>query len=104
MSAEGFDFTALDEVIHVRARLGIVAYLVGAGTADFNTLKRELALSDGNLSTHLSKLEDAGYVTIKRAIEGKRTRTTAALTRAGRKALDAYVNQVSRLATLKSAK
>lgn len=102
MSAQGFDFAALDEIIHVRARLGIIAYLIGAGAADFNTLKRELKLTDGNLSVHLTRLEEAGYVALARGTEGKRPRTTVTLSRAGRKAFDAYVTQVSRLAELKA--
>jgi DNA-binding MarR family transcriptional regulator len=100
VSAEGFDFTALDEVIHVRTRLGIMAYLIGAGAADFVTLKRDLRLSDGNLSVHLRKLEEAGYVSVERVIKGKQTRTTATLTRSGRKAFAGYVAEVSRLAAL----
>lgn len=102
MSAQGFDFTALDEIIHVRARLGVVAYLIGAGEADFNTLKRELKLTDGNLSVHLTRLEEAGYVALTRVAEGRRPRTTVTLTKKGRKAFDAYVTQVSRLAALKT--
>lgn len=102
MSAQGFDFTALDEIIHVRARLGIIAYLVGAGAADFNTLKLALGLTDGNLSVHLTRLEEAGYVALTRTPVGKRMRTTVSLTEAGRAAFDSYVTEVSRLAALRS--
>lgn len=104
MSAQGFDFTALDEIIHVRARLGIIAYLIGAGAADFNTLKRELSLTDGNLSVHLSRLEEASYVALERVPAGKRMRTTVSLTETGRKAFDSYVKEVSRLAELRPPK
>ena len=68
-----FDATDLDDVVHGRVRLGIMAYLAGAGAADFVTLKEHLRTTNGNLSVHLGKLEDAGYVELERAIVGKRT-------------------------------
>lgn len=61
-----FDINAIDEVIHGRMRLGVMAYLVGAGTTDFTTLKERLQASDGNLSVQLRKLEEAGYVAIRK--------------------------------------
>ena len=94
---DGFDAFSLDETIHVRARLGIMAFLIGAGKADFNTLKAHLEITDGNLSLHLKKLEEAGYVATHRAIEGKRTRTTVTLTDKGREAFDAYVQSIIKL-------
>jgi DNA-binding MarR family transcriptional regulator len=95
-----FDVSALDEVIHVRARLGLMAYLAGAGKADFNTLKGALDLTDGNLSVHLKRLEEAGYVALERAVVGKRARTTVGLTKTGRKAFADYVDGLSGLAAL----
>lgn len=95
-----FDFAALDEVIHVRARLGIMAYLAGAGKAEFGTLKGALSLTDGNLSVHLTKLEEAGYVALERRQVGKRARTTVMLTAAGRSALSAYVEQMAQLGAI----
>ena len=62
--ADDFDIARIDEVIHGRIRLGIMAYLAGAERADFNTLKARLQTTDGNLSVHLRKLEDAGFVTV----------------------------------------
>ena len=56
---EGFNANELDDVIHGRIRLGVMAYLVGAGSADFGTLKTQLQATDGNLSVHLRKLEEA---------------------------------------------
>ena len=61
---EGFDVNELDDVIHGRIRLGIMAYLVGAGAADFGILKAQLQATDGNLSVHLRKLEEAGIAAV----------------------------------------
>ena len=95
--ADRFDATELDDVVHGRVRLGVMAYLAGAGAADFVALKDHLQTTNGNLSVHLSKLEDAGYVTLERAIVAKRTRTTVRPTKAGRAALRAYVERMARL-------
>jgi DNA-binding MarR family transcriptional regulator len=95
--ASGFDVNGLDEIVHGRLRLGILAYLAGAGEADFNALAAHLGATNGNLSIHLSKLENADYVTLERMISGKRTRTIVHLTEAGRHALRAYVEHMAQL-------
>lgn len=82
---------ALDDVIHQKVRLGVMSSLVAAGEADFNFLKGALGVSDGNLSTHLSVLEERGYITARKEFVGKKPRTTYAPTDAGRKAFEAYV-------------
>jgi DNA-binding HxlR family transcriptional regulator len=82
----------LDETIHQRTRLAIMATLAGVESLDFNDLKAELGLSDGNLSTHLSSLERAGYVKITKSFRGKKPRTTTAMTAKGRKAMGNYVS------------
>ena len=64
----GFDIASIDEVIHGRLRLGVMAYLSTAQAADFNELKAKLQASDGNLSIHLRKLEDAGYIAIEKLV------------------------------------
>jgi DNA-binding MarR family transcriptional regulator len=92
-----FDHNALDDVIHGRARLGIMAYLSTADAADFVSLRDALALSDGNLSTHVAKLEEAGYVRTKKSFAGKKPQTTVVLTEAGRRAYAAYLGQLKRL-------
>ena len=92
-----FDATALDEVVHGRMRLGILAFLAGAGEADFVTLKDHLRTTNGNLSVHLGKLEDAAYVTLERSLEGKRTRTVVRPTEQGREALRVYVARLAKL-------
>ncbi|MGZ6015941.1 MAG: winged helix-turn-helix domain-containing protein [Phenylobacterium sp.] len=95
--ADDFDIERIDEVIHGRLRLGIMAFLSTAERADFTTLKARLQASDGNLSVHLRKLEDAGYVTIDKQFVGKKPLTTVALTDPGRTAFIAYLDAMARL-------
>lgn len=97
MSMDGFDITAIDEVIHGRVRLGVMAYLSSAQTADFNTLKVRLDVTDGNLSVHLKKLEEAGYVVIDKSFVGRKPHTQVSLTAAGRDAFVAYLDAMSSL-------
>jgi len=76
----------LDEVIHQRARLGIMAIVAETAQADFTTIRSTLELTAGNLSQHLVVLEDAGYIKIRKEFEGKRPRTWVKITRTGRRA------------------
>jgi DNA-binding MarR family transcriptional regulator len=96
---DDFDISGIDEVIHGRLRLGIMAYLVGAGagSAEFTELKGRLQASDGNLSVHLRKLEDAGYVAIDKRFVGRKPLTIARVTPKGRKAFLAYLDAIGRL-------
>lgn len=94
---DDFDISEIDEVIHGRLRLGIMAYLSGSGTADFNELKARLAASDGNLSVHLRKLEEAGYVAIAKSFIGRKPLTRVALTDKGRSAFVAYLDAIEKL-------
>ena len=82
----------LDETIHQRTRLAIMASLAAVESLDFNDLKAQLGLTDGNLSTHLSALERAGYVKIEKGFVGKKPRTTVGQTSAGRTAMQRYIN------------
>jgi DNA-binding MarR family transcriptional regulator len=93
----GFDHNALDDVIHGRARLGIMAFLSTAEEAEFVTLREALKLSDGNLSTHIAKLEDAGYVRTRKRFVDKKPQTAVVMTDAGRKAYIDYLGQLKRL-------
>ena len=95
--ADDFQIADIDEVIHGRVRLGIMAYLSGANTADFNELKTRLQVTDGNLSVHLRKLEDAGFVEVLKSFQGRRPLTRARLTDAGRKAFVDYLDAMARL-------
>jgi DNA-binding transcriptional ArsR family regulator len=86
-----YDHTAIDELLHSRARLAIVAFLAGAAEADFTAIRDATKMTDGNASVHLRKLEDAGYVTVRKHFVGRKPQSLYALTDDGRKALLAYV-------------
>jgi DNA-binding MarR family transcriptional regulator len=97
MAIDDFDISALDDVIHGRLRLGVMAILVSAQEADFSELKTRLQATDGNLSVHLRKLEEAGYIAIEKAFVNRKPVTRARLTKAGRKAFVAYLDAIGRL-------
>lgn len=97
MMADGFHIDRIDEVIHGRVRLGIMAYLSGADSANFNELKARLATTDGNLSVHLRKLEDAGFVAVDKSFVGRRPLTRARMTETGRAAFVAYLDAMAGL-------
>ena len=80
----------VDRVIHEPARTMIVAILYNLESADFLYLQREAGLTKGNLSAHLTKLEEAGYVRIEKTFRGKIPLTLCSLTESGRKAFDTY--------------
>ncbi len=80
----------VDRLVHEPARLMILMVLYNVDSADFTFLTNVTELTDGNLSSHLSKLEAAGYVEIEKGYAGKKPRTTLRLTGAGRQAVDAY--------------
>ena len=84
----------LDQIIHARARLLIISYIYLSGRADFRFLHVQTRLTWGNLSTHMSKLEEAGYVTIKKKIIQKKTYTTAFITKEGKNAFEEYKKQI----------
>jgi DNA-binding MarR family transcriptional regulator len=92
-----FDIGGIDDVIHGRLRLGIMAYLASADVADFNELKALLQATQGNLSVHLRKLEDAGYVEIEKSFLGRKPLTRIRITASGRKAFAAYLAAMGRL-------
>ena len=85
----------VDRVIHEPARLMIVAVLSAVEKADFLFLLNATELTKGNLSSHLSRLEEAGYVEIEKTFDGKTPRTICRLTEAGREALEAYRQQMN---------
>lgn len=92
-----FDIAAIDDVIHGRLRLGVMAYLSGSGVAEFNELKAKLQASDGNLSVHLRKLEEAEYVQIEKTYAGRKPLTRVTITDKGRKAFVAYLDAIEKL-------
>jgi DNA-binding MarR family transcriptional regulator len=81
----------LDDAVHQRTRLGILAVLCEGGRSDFSYLRDTLELTDGNLSRNISRLEQAGYVSVDKVLEGRRPRTWLTVTPAGRAALAAEI-------------
>jgi DNA-binding MarR family transcriptional regulator len=92
-----FDIANIDDVIHGRLRLGIMAYLADAEVADFQELKTLLQATQGNLSIHLRKLEDAGYIKIEKSFFARKPLTRARITAAGRKAFANYLAAIAKL-------
>lgn len=99
----GFDYREIDDVIHGRVRLSVMAFLSGAGAADFNELKARVGGTDGNLSVHLKKLEEAGYIKVVKGLRGKRPQTTVNLSKKGREAWIAYIARMEDLLRPKAA-
>ena len=89
-----FVFSGIDDLIHTRMRLAILTYLASVDDADFKSILEATGSSDGNVSVHLKKLEDAGYVAISKTFVKRRPHTRARITDAGRDALIAYIDQV----------
>lgn len=87
----------LDKVIHERLRLGIISALAANEKLSFTELKNLLATSDGNISVHARKLEDAGYVTQEKSFRGRMPLTEYKITAAGRKALVRYLDHMEAL-------
>jgi DNA-binding HxlR family transcriptional regulator len=89
--------TELDRLIHERMRLGIVSALAVNASLSFNELKDLMKTTDGNLSVHARKLEDAEYITCTKFFEGRTPKTEYRLTTAGRRALERYLNHMEAL-------
>jgi DNA-binding HxlR family transcriptional regulator len=87
----------LDRLIHERLRLGIVSALAVNDSLSFNDLKRLMDTSDGNLSVHARKLEEANYITCHKSFEGRVPKTSYSLTALGRKALERYLDHMEAL-------
>jgi DNA-binding MarR family transcriptional regulator len=91
------DLGKIDEVIHGRMRLGIMVYLADVETADFTELKTVLEATQGNLSVHLKKLEEAEYVAIDKSFVNSKPLTRATITPKGRRAFAAYLEALGGL-------
>ncbi|WP_298912930.1 transcriptional regulator [uncultured Algimonas sp.] len=92
-----FDLGAIDDVIHGRLRLGVMAYLSAVSPASFPELRDRTDATNGNLSTHLTKLEGAGYVRLEKGYKGKRPQTLVHLTKNGRAAWIDYLDAMKQL-------
>jgi DNA-binding MarR family transcriptional regulator len=91
MDRPEFDHHRLDEVLQARLRLAIVAALAANDGQDFPSLRTLVGATDGNMSTHLKKLEEAEYLRVEKAFEGRKPVTRYWLSKAGRKALARYI-------------
>jgi DNA-binding MarR family transcriptional regulator len=87
-------FSELDPIIHSRVRLAIMVLLLNSKSASFTYLKKEIAVSDGNLSSHLSKLESVDYINIRKHFMHKKPVTVISLTDKGRDALEKYTDNL----------
>ena len=96
-SAAGVRTAGLDRLIHERVRLGIVSALAVNDSLSFNQLKALLKTTDGNLSVHARRLEEASYVTCTKSFEGRIPKTEYRLTGAGRRALEHYLDHMEAL-------
>ena len=91
------DLGRIDDVIHGRLRLGIMVYLADVDAADFTELNTVLEATQGNLSVHLKKLEEAGYVAIDKSFKDNKPLTRVSITAEGRKAFSAYLDAMANL-------
>ena len=91
------DLGRIDDVIHGRMRLGIMVYLSDVDVADFTELKTVLEATQGNLSVHLKKLEEAGYVAIAKSFVNNKPLTRVSITPEGRRAFADYLEAIGRL-------
>ena len=95
--ANPFDHSGIDDVIHGRIRLGAVAYLAAVQSATFAELRDKVGTTDGNLSAHLRKLEDAKYVQIEKSFVARKPLTRVALTETGRQAWLRWLQSIDTL-------
>ncbi len=92
-----YAYETIDDVIHGRVRLAIVAYLASVDRAEFTILRDVVKATDGNLSIHLRKLEDAGYVAVDKRFVDRKPQSLYALTPGGREAFRRYVDRLAGL-------
>ncbi|MGA8493589.1 MAG: transcriptional regulator [Terriglobales bacterium] len=90
-------FQQLDRVIHEKGRLAIMSMLAASPELSFTELRDALAMTDGNLTTHIRALQEAGYVSVAKSFQNRRPLTTCSLTAAGRKAFTEYINLLEQI-------
>jgi DNA-binding MarR family transcriptional regulator len=86
-----------DDIIHSKIRLGVMSILMTAESAQFTYLKELIKTTDGNLSVHLKKLEDAGYITVQKKFVRRKPQTLCRITSKGRKAFEKYVGALEKI-------
>lgn len=90
-------FLNLDRVIHEKGRLAIMSMLAAATSLSFTELREALAMTDGNLTTHIRTLQEAGYVSVTKTFQNRRPLTTCALTPEGKRAFSAYIDLLEQI-------
>lgn len=90
-------FLKLDRVIHEKGRLAIMSMLAAAAELSFTEMRDALAMTDGNLTTHIRALQQEGYVSVAKSYQNRRPLTTCSLTPAGRKAFTAYIDLLEKI-------
>lgn len=92
-----FDYQKIDDLIHSRIRLAIMSVLISVDEADFTHLKKLVKTTDGNLSIHLKKLEDAKYISVKKTFKDRKPLSSYKMTKDGIKAFNDYINKLEEL-------
>lgn len=95
--ANRFDHRQLDRLVHSRIRLSVLSILAAVEDAEFTYLRDQVNTTDGNLSTHMKKLEDAGYVAVEKRFRDRKPQTRYRLTPRGRDAFREYVDRLERI-------
>jgi DNA-binding MarR family transcriptional regulator len=90
-------FLQLDRVIHEKGRLAIMSMLAATPELSFTELRDALTMTDGNLTTHIRTLQEAGYISVTKSFQNRRPLTTCALTAAGKKAFTNYINLLEKI-------
>ena len=90
-------FLQLDRLIHEKGRLGIISLLAASPEVSFTDMRETLGMTDGNLTTHIRTLQEAGYVSVTKSYKNNRPLTTCSLTPAGRKAFASYVDLLEQI-------
>lgn len=94
MIDKDFDYQQLDDIIHSRIRLAVMAVLVSVEEAEFTFLREKVNATDGNLSIHLKKLEEAAYISVKKSFFERKPLSTYKLTEKGRTAFEIYIKRL----------
>jgi DNA-binding MarR family transcriptional regulator len=94
MQDKDFDYRSLDTLFHSRIRLAAVSILLQYREVEFNLLKQETGATDGNLSSHLRKLEEAGYIQVRKTFEDRKPKSFYSLTEKGRSAFEEYLRKL----------
>jgi DNA-binding MarR family transcriptional regulator len=92
-----FDYTQLDDVIHARIRLAVMSVLITVEEAEFTFLREKVNTTDGNLSIHLKKLEEAGYIKVDKRFIDRKPQSTYCISEKGRRAFEEYIAKLEQL-------